>query len=115
MEALKWILTGAVGGAVIKLIDNVIQWYLNRKAQVEDAEAKEDDETDQRLKSIEIGLRVLLLDRIQELGYRYLKDGEIRMDERHNLHVMHDAYHDTLHGNGDADSIMNLVDELPLK
>lgn len=115
MEALQWILTGAVGGAVIKLIDNVIQWYLNRKAQVEDAEAKEDDDIDQRLKGIEIGLRVLLLDRIQELGYRYLKEGEITMDARHNLHMMHDAYHDVLHGNGDADSIMGLVDELPPK
>jgi hypothetical protein len=31
------------------------------------------------------------------------------------LHKMHNVYHDGLGGNGDLDSLMSNVDELPLK
>lgn len=60
------------------------------------------------------GQKVSLLDRIQHLGRSYLKVGEIDFDDRRRLHQMHTAYHN-LGGNGDLDTLMEDVDELPLK
>jgi len=57
----------------------------------------------------------ILLDRILYLGQSYIAKGEIDFDDRKRLHAMHDCYHNGLHGNGDADLIMEAVDELPLK
>lgn len=126
IEWLGYLLTGAASAAFIKLVDNVIQWKLARKAKKEDkaeeqAESNEKAEWE-RIKSIEAdlksvieGQRYILLDRIRYLGLAYLKNGEISFDDRRLLHQMHSVYHDALHGNGDLDELMSEVDELPLK
>ena len=59
-------------------------------------------------------LKVILLDRILHLGQKYIAAGAISFDDRKRLHEMHDRYHVGLDGNGDADLIMDGVDELPL-
>ncbi len=45
----------------------------------------------------------------------YIEQKEIAYDDRRRFHAMHDCYHNGLGGNGDADLIVEAVDELPLK
>ena len=115
MELWTLILTGGVGAAAIKLLDNLIQWALARRAKKRDGEAHEETEQEKKMNSLQAGLRVVLLDRIQYLGQCYIRDGEITFDDRRRLHMMHETYHDALNGNGDLDVIMAQVDKLPLK
>ena len=126
MEVLGYLLTGAAAAAVVKLIDNVIQWHLNRKAAKEDkseqkaeaAKASEDrwkKDTEDSINGLKDGLRIIMLDRIRYLGPRYLKDGEIDFDDRRYLNEMHSVYHSSLGGNGDLDTLMGDVNDLPLK
>lgn len=129
MELLGYLLTGATAAAVIKLLDNLIIWHLNRKAKKSDeAEAEEKAEekkaendekewkkhTDKTIEALAIGVRVILMDRIRYLGQEYIKDGEVDFDDRRLLNQMHSVYHNTLGGNGDLDILMKEVDELPL-
>lgn len=126
MEVLGYLLTGAAAAAVIKLIDNVILWHLNRKASKEDkseqraeaAKAGEDKwkkDTEDSINGLKDGLRIIMLDRIRYLGQRYLKDGEIDFDDRRYLNEMHQVYHNSLGGNGDLNALMGDVNDLPLK
>lgn len=130
MELLGYLLTGATAAAVIKLIDNLLQWHLNRKAKKDDkaeaeAEAKkkksekEEEEwkkhTDEMIADLTVGVRVILMDRIRYLGQKYIADEEVDFDDRHLLHEMHSVYHNTLGGNGDLDILMEEVNDLPLK
>lgn len=124
MNYLQLLLTGATAAAVVKLIDNVLQWHLNRKAKKEDkteekAEKKAENAA-HSLKQIEdktevltTGMMCLLLDRIQYLGRSYLKAEKIDFDDRRRLHQMHDAYH-ALGGNGDLNKLMEDINKLPL-
>ncbi len=57
----------------------------------------------------------MLLDKILCLGQKYIDEEEIDFDDRRRLRAMHDVYHNGLKGNGDADLIMNGIDNLPLK
>lgn len=125
MEIIGYLLTGAASAAIIKLIDNCIQWHLNRKAKKEDkaeadaesqekAEEERLDKIEQNIASVMEGQRYILLDRIRFLGLAYLQRGGISFDERRHLHQMHSVYHNKLNGNGDLDELMSEVDELPL-
>lgn len=126
LEILSYLLTGATAAAIIKLIDNLIQWKLKRKAAKEDrteaeAEAQKQSEveriseTEKKIDKLTVGVRVLLLDRIQYLGQTYIRDGEVDFDDRRRLNDMHTVYHSGLGGNGDLDVLMNEVNSLPLK
>ncbi len=126
MEIWQYLLTGATAAAVIKLIDNIIQWALKRKAEKEDkAEAETDrqerseeermQETERKLDALTVGVRIILLDRIQYLGQIYIREGEVDFDDRRRLNDMHSVYHNKLGGNGDLDVLMSEVNSLPLK
>lgn len=126
MDIAGYLLTGATAAAVVKLIDNLLQWFLARKAKREDKAAakKEENEksAEQRIKDMEQslnaaveGLKYILLDRIRYLGCAYLKDGEVSFEDRRLLNMMHGVYHNGLGGNGDLDNLMEEVNDLPLK
>lgn len=126
MELLDYLLTGAATAAVIKLFDNLIQWRLRRKAEKEDrAEAAEEaqelsesewkKQTDNSIEDLRTGLRVILLNRIMDVGQSYIQQGEVDFDDRRRLNQMHSVYHDQLGGNGDLDELMKAVNGLPLK
>ena len=126
MEIWNYLLTGASAAAVIKLIDNLIQWMLKRKAAKEgktEAEADKQKKSEQerleatvkKLDALKIGVRIILLDRIQHLGQAYIRDGEVDFDDRRRLNDMHSVYHSSLGGNGDLDVLMHEVNSLPLK
>lgn len=142
-EVLLCLLTGGFAVALVKAIEGVVTWHLNRKAAKEDkAEAKADKTTEiseavaefkeaeaeknkeleeslEQLKAqskvMSAALKFILLDRILWLGQSYIAKGEISFDDRKRLRDMHEVYHKGLDGNGDADLIMQGVDELPLK
>lgn len=129
MELLGYLLTGATAAAIIKMIDNLVIWFLNRKAkkddetemankaeeaQVEKEESAWKKRTDRTIDALAVGVRVILMDRIRYLGQEYIKDGEVDFDDRRLLNQMHSVYHNTLGGNGDLDILMKEVDELPL-
>ncbi len=126
MEIWNYLLTGASAAAVIKLIDNLIQWMLKRKAAKEgktEAEADKQKKSEQermeaaekKLDALKIGVRIILLDRIQHLGRAYIRDGEVDFDDRRRLNDMHSVYHSSLGGNGDLDVLIHEVNSLPLK
>ncbi len=134
---------GAAGAAVINGINERWKFKASRKAAKEDKAEEKADKTeeiseaveeirqteDQRQQEIEEkiatlerqneaaaeALKVILLDRIRHLGQSYIQKGEISFDDRRIFHMMHDAYHDGLGGNGDADLVVEAVDDLPLK
>lgn len=112
---LLTIFAGASGAAVIKLIDGVVQWFLNRKAKKEDNIEQAKTDLEEKVDALQTGMMAMFLDRIQYLCKTYLKDGEIEIEDRRRLHIMHDVYHNVLGGNGDLDSLMEQVDDLPLK
>ena len=129
---------GAVAG-IILAVSNKAAWKRERKAKKEDRAEARTDMTDELKKEIDHlkekdaeaktalddmqrqinataeGVKLMLLDRILYLGQSYIKNGEISYDDRRRFHQMHDCYHKQLDGNGDADLIVEGVDELPLK
>lgn len=128
--ALAGMCSGGVFVAIIEIVKEGIAFRRKRKADKEDrAEAKlekaeeaKEKSIDDRLtcienqnKAIAEGLRAMLLDRILYLGQSYVDKGEISYDDRHRFHQMHDCYHNGLGGNGDANLIVEAVDELPPK
>ena len=59
--------------------------------------------------------RILFKDRIKHLALKYVQEGEVDYTDREALHEMWKLYHYELGGNGDLDSLMELLDSLPLK
>lgn len=123
--------TSGVLVAIVEGIKEAFSWRRNRKAQLEDkADKKVDDiealkeavaklsesqeEVKEAVNALITANRLQMLDRIQHLGLSYIQRGSVSYEERKFLHAMHDSYHNGLRGNGDADLIMEAVDELPL-
>ena len=123
--------TSGVLVAIVEGIKEAFAWRRNRKAQLEDkADKKVDDiealkeavtklsesqeEVKEAVNALITANRLQMLDRIQHLGLSYIQRGNVSYDERKFLHDMHDSYHNGLGGNGDANLIMEAVDELPL-
>lgn len=125
----NWILaitTGVTGAAVIKLIDNVVQWKLQRKAAKEDRTVEDgkaeikiikqwEKDMEDKVSALINADKFILFDRIRYLGQRYVADKEVDFDDRRILNQMHDVYHDELGGNGDLKELMQAVNALPLK
>lgn len=143
MTAVGVVLGGAAGAALVNALHDRWKFKATRAAAKEDkAEEREDRtaelydtveelkeceekdkaEVNEKLKRIEDqnkaqseAIKLILLDRILWLGQSYIDKGEISFDDRKRFHAMHDSYHTGLGGNGDADLIVQAVDELPLK
>lgn len=120
------VVTGVTGAAVIKLIDNVVQWKLQRKAAKEDRTLDDDRAEIKKIKQWEKDMedkvnalinadRYIMFDRIRYLGQKYVAEKEVDFDDRRILNQMHDVYHNELGGNGDLDELMKAVNALPLK
>lgn len=120
------VITGVTGAAVIKLIDNVVQWKLQRKAAKEDRTLDDDRAEIKKIKQWEKDMedkvnalinadRYIMFDRIRYLGQKYVAEKEVDFDDRRILNQMHDVYHNELGGNGDLDKLMKAVNTLPLK
>lgn len=95
------------GGSMSAIVSGVFSLILYKSKKRD--EAKDEDDV------VKKGLRYIMLYIIQERAEKYISNGCISVDERRSLHKWHDLYHNGLHGNGDADALMEDVDALPLK
>lgn len=102
------IIVAACGGAVVGGLFSLITWVLNRRA------AKNDRQADRR-SGLEMGVQVLLYDRIKYLCKCYVSAGHISSGDLEDLTRMHTIYHDDLGGNGFLDDLMGAVHRLPIK
>ena len=124
--------TGGIGAAVISALHDRWKFQATQKAkktdqtdeiaQMRDSEGKRYRNLAEKLEDIEQqtqnqseALKLILLDRILDLGKSYIADGQISFDDRRHFHALHDCYHSGLGGNGDADFIVKEVDELDTK
>lgn len=125
-NVLAYVLTGGCAAAGIKLIETLIVWVLNRKAKKSDDEAEKDKEKAKvkeeeyelmvrTVNSLKTADRILMYDRIKHLCRSYLSSGEVDFNDLEDLIEMHSCYHNDLGGNGNLDTLMELVKELPVK
>lgn len=124
-DIIGYVLTGGAAAAGVKLLDNLIQWLLARRAATKDKadathkkteaeKAQELDDVKKTVQDLAGGQMIILHDRIKYLGRCYIKDCEIRLDDREDLLKMHEAYHQ-LGGNGNLNALMDDVLDLPLR
>lgn len=114
MDLWQVLLSGAVGAALIKLLDNIVQWKLQRKAKKEDEAVQEKTDLEKKVDALENAMMALLLDRIQSRCEKYIGEGSVDPDDLRRLHIMHEIYHEA-GGNGDLDKLIGRTEALPLK
>lgn len=125
-NVLAYLLTGGVAAAGVKLIETLIVWFLNRKAKKNDEEAESEKTRQQKkeaeyedmvatVKNLKTADRLIMSDRIKYLCRSYLAKGEIEFSDLDDLIEMHSCYHNLLGGNGNLNTLMELVKELPIK
>ena len=69
-----------------------------------------DDKSD----AIVEALKVLMVDRVRHLGQAYIAAGSVSLSDKEALEEMHRAYK-ALGGNGHLNTVMEEVDELPIR
>ena len=122
MDFVRTFLGGAGGAALVTGLYGILQWWLNRKAQKEDATAgrrqkeaaRQDDETreiNRKLDVLFLADRTILYDRIKHIAKTYIARGYVTVEELEDLNKMHEVYHDgdKLNGNGFLKEIMAKV------
>ena len=108
IEIVIAILGGSALSALITQVGNYTSDRRKRKDTVE-------DRTEDKDAALKQGIKLLLADKIQYLGLKYIEEGEITFSNRKMLNDMHSTYHNGLGGNGDYDGLMKEVNELPIK
>ena len=125
-NVLAYLLTGGCAAAGVKLIETLAVWFLNRRAKKCDDEAEAEEQKRQEkeaeyeemvdtVKNLKEADKLIMLDRIKYLCRSYLDHGEIEFSDLDDLIAMHSCYHDLLGANGNLDTLMELVKELPIK
>lgn len=108
IEIIIAVLGGSALSALITQVGNYISDRRKRKDAVE-------DRTEDKDAALKQGIKLLLADKLQYLGLRYIAEGEIAFTNRKMLNEMHSVYHNGLGGNGDFDDLMEELNELPIK
>lgn len=107
-EIIIAVLGGSALSALITQVGNYISDRRKRKDAVE-------DRTEDKDAALKQGIKLLLADKIQYLGLRYIEEGEVTFSNKKMLNEMHSVYHSGLDGNGDFDDLMEEFNELPIK
>ena len=103
IEIAVTVLSGSVGAGIMAIVLAALQRRWKKK-----------DGKDAAIASLVNAQKVLMIDRVRYLGSRYIKQAEISLEDKENLHDMYAAYK-TLGGNGHLETIMHEVDRLPVK
>lgn len=106
-EIVIAIASGGIGAAIATGIMSIILYKVKRADKKSDKKEESDD-------VIKTALRYLMLFIIRQQGTEFVRQKKITWEDRKMLHKWHDLYHNGLNGNGDADLLMNDVNELPL-
>lgn len=123
MEAF-WIklILAILGGSGLMSIPGLL---LQRHWLKKDQAAKREDETMNEIKAeiaeiredqgkIIRNQRVITVDRVKYLGRKFILAEEISLEDKQDLKIMYDSYKE-LGGNGDLETIMEEVHDLPIK
>ena len=130
------ILSSTVAATIVTSIKELVLWRLNRKAKIEDnsqesqnSELKQilsdhQESLEKLVKSIEdlekklsLSLendKIILKDKIKYLILKYADVGEITLDEKQAINHMWHIYHFDLHGNGDLDDLMEMLESIKI-
>ena len=103
MEIWEAILSGAAVASLCNGIFTIVQMVIRRRWERSDKGSAQTK-----------ALRYLMLYIMMQTAKGHIRDGEISVDDRRQLHKWHDLYHNGLGGNGDMDKLMAEVDKLPL-
>lgn len=106
------IIIAVLGGSALSALINQVGNYISERRKRKDAVEDKAEDKDAALKQ---GIKLLLADKIQYLGLRYIEEGEVTFSNKKMLNEMHSVYHSGLDGNGDYDDLMEEFNELPLK
>lgn len=104
MESWFAVLSGAAGAALCNGLFAVGQMWLRRRWEKTDKGSVQTK-----------ALRYIMLWILQQKAQEHIRDAEITLDDRRQIHTWHELYHDGLGGNGDMDNLMAQVDKLPLR
>lgn len=99
-DILTIIIAVISSGVLVRLIDIIYDRFKNRR---------------HKLTPTELGVRVLLEERINYLGRVYISEGFIYADDKDRIERMWKTYHEEMHGNGYLDAIMREVSKLEVK
>lgn len=69
---------------------------------------------DDRQSAVVEALKVLMVDLVRHRGNRYIQEGSVKLSDKETLQEMHRAYK-ALGGNGHLNTVMEEVDELPIR
>lgn len=106
MGTIEALLCGSVGAAIVSGVFGVITYRMKRRDEKDD---KDDAERDAERKA----LCYVMLYIIEERAKEILATGQITLGELRRLHHWHKVYK-ALGGNGDADSLMERLEALPI-
>lgn len=106
------IIIAVLGGSALSALITQVGNYISDRRKRKDTVADRTEDKDAALKQ---GIKLLLADKIQYLGLRYIEEGEVTFSNKKMLNEMHSVYHNGLGGNGDYDDLMEEFNELPLK
>jgi len=143
IEVMRSLLTSSVLVSVIAVIGNVLMFILNRRATKKDRQDDSEDKIsmiEKRISQLEIdrdndrrlfretirditeslidvkdGQKVILYDRILYISRKFILEGSISYEDKTNLNKMYSVYHNQLGGNGDLDTVIRDINELPTK
>lgn len=118
------IFAGATGAAIIKLIDNVVQWFLTRKDKKDAAKAKQKSDTmialeayiehaDKQFELICDCVAILAIEQLTWTCKQAIHNKQISLGDRQRIHAMYTKAH-AIGVNGDLTDLLTIVDELPL-
>lgn len=107
-ELILALISGGVGAAIAGGIMGLITYKVKRHDERED---KQNGKCIMQTTAI----RYIMLYIIREECEKHIQRGYISYEDRRMLHKWHELYHKELGGNGDADLLMEAVDELPLR
>lgn len=118
------IFAGATGAAIIKLIDNVVQWFLTRKDKKDAAKTKQKSDTmvaleshivhaDDQFKLISDCVAILAIEQLTWTCKQAIHNKQISLGDRQRIHAMYTKAH-AIGVNGDLTDLLTLIDELPL-
>ena len=106
------IIIAVLGGSALSALITQVGNYISDRRKRKDTVADKAEDKDAALKQ---GIKLLLADKIQYLGLRYIEEGEVTFSNKKMLNEMHSVYHSGLGGNGDYDDLMEEFNELPIK
>ena len=106
------IIIAVLGGSALSALINQVGNYISERRKRKDVVKDKAEDKDAAIRQ---GMKLLLADKLQYLGLKFIDEGEITFTNRKMLNEMHSAYHNGLGGNGDFDGLMKEVNDLPLK